>query len=518
MAFHLGKPILVMLGISATCAAVLWFRPAAPPRGELLLWVFAEAHARTYGGEPDQKAPSLLKSFQDKTGLRTDMQLIFDRALGVRLISMFMADMRGPTVPDVVEVEINSIGKFFRPPVREVGFLPLNAYLEKTGVREIDSLDQPGQEGWRARFRGDDQTYRHADGRWEQAPGEKADAWIDQITRSRFAPYTKDGVIFGIPHDVHPVALAYRHDLFLEAGIDLLKESGDATRPMTWPRFHELCLAFRQYWKANGKPTRYPIELKTMGTDNLVVMLLQRHMNLIDKTGRIQFNDPGFAETVAFYAQMVAGDRQIGTAPGAGDAAIAQDLNDGNICAFMTADWRVRYLKDFAYVDRNTGRKALEGKLRFIPLPVFEPGKDARTGTWGGTMIGIVRNTPRPDDAWKLIEHLYLSDEGFEARIRETNILPPVVAQWDDPRFDRPDPFFGGQMVDQLYVELARELPDRYVQPASRTALAALNGVLYKAVGHVRARGESGLLEACRGWLKDAAVDLDERIKWGTFE
>ena len=133
-------------------------------------------------------------------------------------------------------------------------------------------------------------------------------------------------------------------------------------------------------------------------------------------------------------------------------------------------------------------------------------------------MMGITRACPRPDEAWKLIEHIYLSDEGFETRIRQTYILPPVISQWDDPRFDRADPFFGGQKVDRLYIELAQELPERYVSPATRAASGVLTDVLFRAIAHVEERGGVGLEEACAGWLGDAAAELEKRIRWGKFE
>ena len=133
-------------------------------------------------------------------------------------------------------------------------------------------------------------------------------------------------------------------------------------------------------------------------------------------------------------------------------------------------------------------------------------------------MIGITKACPRPNDEWKLIEHLYLSEEGFEARIRETNILPPVISQWDDERFNREDPFFGGQKVDQLYIELAHEIPERYVTPATKAASGALTEVLLRAIDHVNTRGTAGLEEACAKWLKQAADELDRTIRWGEFE
>ena len=101
--------------------------------------------------------------------------------------------------PDLVEVEINRIGKFFRPPVEEVGFLPLNDLLKRDGL-------------------------------------------YDQIVESRYAPWSKQGVIFGIPNDLHPCTITYRDDLFREAGVDLAAAK-------TWPQFQEACLKFQAYWQ-----------------------------------------------------------------------------------------------------------------------------------------------------------------------------------------------------------------------------------------------------------------------------
>ena len=102
-------------------------------------------------------------------------------------------------------------------------------------------------------------------------------------------------------------------------------------------------------------------------------------------------------------------------------------------------------------------------------MPIFEPG-DAPTSTWGGTMIGIPRNCEKPKASWKLIEFLYFSDAGIAARRKYSTILPPVITAWDDPIYQRGDPYFGGQQVDQLFIELAKELPARYVTPATSTA------------------------------------------------
>lgn len=518
MAFHLGKPIFVMLVVAATCGIVILLRPRAGARADLVVWVFSDPHRATYAGPSPAGGPSLVDDFRQRTGASVDVQLLFGRAQNVRLVSMFMAAMRGPTVPDLVEVEIGQVGKFFRPPIDDVGFLPLNKFLEQSGAREIPSIESPGRQGWNARLTTDGAIYSHDGARWALNPNRtNPDMWIDRILPTRFTPWTKKGVIFGVPHDVHPVGIAYRHDLFLDAGIDLLAESSAPGRPLTWARFQDLCLQFKRHWAAKGHRDRHPVELHAGNADDLLMILLQRGLNPIDASDRILMTDPKFAQTVAFYAQLVAGQRRIGAESGSTEAAIAQDLNNGNIAAFMTPDWRVQYIKDRTAVDPRTGRKTLEGAMRLIPLPVFEPG-DAPTASWGGTMIAIPRACPRPELAWKLIEQFYLSPPGLEARIAQTKILPPVMEQWDHPAYDHGDPFFGGQKIDRIFIELARQVPPRYVTPASNVASGELVYVLYRAIDHVKRHGNAGLEEACRAWLKDASADLARRIARGTFE
>ena len=131
---------------------------------------------------------------------------------------------------------------------------------------------------------------------------------------------------------------------------------------------------------------------------------------------------------------------------------IGDDIVAGNLCAFLTPDWRIATPKKDA--------PAVSGLMRMMPLPRFA-ATDAPTSTAGGTMLGITRHSERKDDAWKLIEFLYFSDSGLQARQQTSNILPPVISQWDDPTYHREDPYFGGQKVDELYIQLARQTPAR---------------------------------------------------------
>ena len=494
MAFRLGKPILAMLAIAFVCGVVIALRPAPMP-AELEFWVFADAHAATYR--------ALQGEFERSVGKSLHVDHVTNLALNMRLTALLMSGDSGQTPPDAVEIEIASIGRYFRAPADEVGFLPLNERLETSGLREIRSVSDSGQRGWNARLVADGLIYTHDGTRWVRNPSRtRPDAWIDRIVRSRFAPWSKGGVIFGVPHDVHPLTISYRHDLFSEAGVDL-----ESAR--TWPEFHEKCLAFQNYWRSRGYRNRHAMELPLAAADNVIVMLLQRHINVVDNFDRIHVADPKVAETIAFYARLVAGDRKIGAESSGGPGVWAGDIIAGNTCAFVTPDWKTNDLRAYA--------PSMAGKLRMMPLPVFEPS-DARTSTWGGTMAGIPRRCKDPDAAWKLIEFMYFSDRGLEMRRAQGNILPPLTEEYAKPGYHQPDPFFGGQKVDELYAELALEIPERYVSPLTVAAQVAVGLVLGRAVDYVRERGPAGLEAACQKWCDEADRELRRRMQHGRWQ
>jgi arabinosaccharide transport system substrate-binding protein len=451
MSFHLGKPILVMLVLSVLTGMLVAFRPAQR-RAEVTLWVFADIHGKTYG--------PLIEQFEKDHHCTVNMNLITSRAQVVRLGSLFMSNPTSEEIPDLVEVEISQAGQYFRPPVREIGFEPLEPRLRASG-------------------------------------------WFDQIVKQRLSPWTKEGVIFGAPHDVHPTTLTYRADLFEEAGVDL-------EAPKTWAEFQEACLKFKAYWRGKGYAYRHPIELNQSTTEHLLPMLLQRGVNLIDDYNRVRLNDPKVAETIAFYAQLVVGPRNV-AGQFIGQTGIStRDMMEGNICALMTPDWRVTQVKNYA--------PGLAGKLRMRPLPVFEAG-DSATTTMGGTMMGLTRASRNKDLAFALMEYLYFDPKTLPDRRRMMDILPPVVSSWDDPFYHRADPFYGGQKTGELFTELAARIPARYSSPASKLAADELAVVLNKALDYVRERGSAdGLVPLCQTWLNESAADVQKRIDQWDFD
>jgi ABC-type glycerol-3-phosphate transport system substrate-binding protein len=449
MKFTLGRPIFALLVAASAAGLVILGRPPAP-RANLVIWSFAEDRAGA------QQA-SLLEQFRARTGLTTNISVMGQAAENIRLASAFMSGNSGPSVPDLCEIEINSIGQFLRPPVDDVGLLPLNDFLHQSG-------------------------------------------WDHRIIASRFAPWSKidprtgHQIIYGIPQDVHPVTLTYRKDLFDEAGID-------PRQAATWSQFQELGLKFQAYWANHARPSRRAIALSNNSSDELVELLLQRHINLIDSSNELHFTDPKLPQTLVFYAQMIAGPRAIAAEPSPG-VEWTEDFDRGDICAICTPDWKADNLREFT--------PDLADKVAMMPLPRFDPG-DAPTSTLGGTMIGICRTCPNPQRAWQLLEFLFLSPEAHHAAIAAgDDVLPAIPEYWSDPAYHTPD--------GDLYVKLAPEIPERVVTPFTYQAELALAVVLHRAMEYLGAHGPDGLSDACAAWLAEAQDDIRRRIDFGNTE
>lgn len=492
MSFTPGRPLLVLLVLALGSGLLVALRPA-PPRATLNYWIFAEAHRH--------ELTPILNDFVRERGITYHLDLVAGHALGSRLEALFLSQARGPQVPDLVHLEIHQVGRFFRPPVDGMGMLDLTPYFETRGERRITSAQDTGKAGWTARHT-DGRIFVHDGMTWQPDPTRtRADTWKDRILASRFAPWMKDGRIMGAPQDVHPMTITFRDDLFRAAGVDL-------ATCKSWREFHQACLTMQAYWQAKGVRTRHAMELFEAGCDLVQLMLLQRGVNLVEADGSVRLADPLVADTLAIYAPMVAGSEQIGADAG---LAIAAELDAGTICACFTPDWRIFYLRNHApaVVDHTP---SMSGNLRMMPLPRFAE-TDAPTSTWGGTCVIIPRTCPDPALAFATIERCFYSREAADVRLRLGSMLPPLPELWDHPLLHQGDPLFGGQRINEMFIELAAHLPPRVMTPATSLAMDALAQVQAKAVTHVRTRGTDGLLAACQEWLSAAEVDLKRRIE-----
>ena len=449
-----------MLVIAVLAGAVIWSRPAPPaPAGQV--WTFAQTHADVYRS----LAPGLEKQLEGNLAVR----LIPNNALNVRLVSLLMADRSGDDLPDVVEIRQDAIGRYLGSPADQVGLLPLNAFLDRAAA------DGPARR---------------------------------RLIERRLLPYTKEGQVFGIPHDVHPVALSYRADLFAEAGVDLESPTPGLDH-VSWPDFQQRCLTFQAYWRAHGLSDRWALDLFSANADLLVALLLQRGVNLIDTNDRVRLTDPIVADALTFYAGLVAGPMRISVdSVSSGRNVWAKDLDAGVVCAVITPDWRI--------ADLQSAAPGLAGKWRMTRLPKFSPG-DAPTTTWGGTMIAVPRRCRDPEKSWRIIEALYLSDAAMAAQTQALGILPAArtFGHATSAAINERDRYYANRPPLGILADLADEIPAQILTPDTAYATAALGYTLSQAVSAVRDTGSAddpALRLKVVDWLTERQHDIERQI------
>lgn len=418
--------ILVLALLSGAARFVLSLRRQTD-QPDLVMAIFAPNHEEAYR--------EVLPEFERQHGVTVQLQLVSQRALQSRLQSALLT---GADVPDLVELLEGSIGYFARGPLEDVGFIDLTDRLHSEGL-------------------------------------------YDAMVESRYSLWASRGRIFALPHDVHPVTLAYRRDLIEELGIDV-----DALQ--TWDDFVAMGQKVVADLTGDGHIDRYALDTPLNSTAVIQMLLLQRGGQIFDEQGNVVFDSELTADTIAWYVRQTIGPDRIGYEAGWGQSLV-KAMNDGLVLFFFCPDWRTKAFEmDMPH---------LHGKLGLMPLPAWEPG-GRRTSSWGGTGLAITKSSKNPELAWELAKFLYLDTAELGKRFRSMNIVPPLKAAWDLPAFDEQRPFFGGQPIGRLFADLAPQTPPTYISPYSGLASVKMTDVYLDAIDHYRTHGEVGLKEQIR--------------------
>ena len=161
-----GGWIICAVAVATSLTLLLW---PIPNKEGLKFWIFAKSHQRMY-----TPMTAVWNTAQPQEH-RVHLLLLSGGALQRRLLSGFLA---GTPLPSLVEAYALIVAQAFKGPLEDVGFVDLTDLLHQEGI-------------------------------------------YAQINTPSFGPWTSRGRIFGLPHDVHPVLLAYRADIVEAAGIDV---------------------------------------------------------------------------------------------------------------------------------------------------------------------------------------------------------------------------------------------------------------------------------------------------------
>lgn len=448
MEFPYGKApfIILLLSVLSGIGLIATERSGEGERPDLTFLVFADSHFRAY-----QK---IIPEFEALHNVKVQIQQVQIQNLQGRLSAALLS---GAHVPDMVEIITGSIGFFTKGPLEDVGFVDLTDRIRAEG------LDK-------------------------------------RIVSSRFSLWSSRGRIFGLPHDVHPVLLAYNRAIIEDLGIDV-----DAIE--TWDDFARIGREITADFDGDGTIDRFAVDMFADGGDILDLLMRQRGANLFDAEGNLTMYDPRIVETIIWYVKQSRGPDRISFPAGWGQG-LAKTMLDNFVAFYFVPDWRTKN------IELETPK--MKGRLGLMPLPAWEEG-GPRTSTWGGTGLCITKACENPDLAWEFAKFLYFHPTGLARNFHATGVWPPIKDVWDMPELREPSEFYDGEVLGELFAELAPETPPTYMTPYFGDALWKLNETFISGCEYFEKHGEEGLRDHVDQTLKKKAAAVQKLINFNYF-
>jgi len=260
--------------------------------------------------------------------------------------------------------------------------------------------------------------------------------------RDKFAAWTLDqasagGKLLGMPWDSGPIATLYRQDLFDQYKINV---------PATWDEFAEQAIKLHQ---ASSETYLTDATFSDGGwTTSLLWQAGWRPFKVDGANISIAVND-SVAKKFAAYWQKLIDAKAVEAKPGFVTEWYT-GLDKGRYATWLTAAWGPVFLTGFA--------KSSSGKWRAAPIPQWEAGKKV-SANWGGSTLAVLATSQHPKEAAELAIWLTTAKEATSLYTTQQFLFPVLKDLLNSPTFaDRPFEFYGGQAVNQVFVQSANSV------------------------------------------------------------
>ncbi|MEW1722336.1 extracellular solute-binding protein [Streptomyces sp. NPDC093109] len=267
------------------------------------------------------------------------------------------------------------------------------------------------------------------------------DQYLDWKWKSGFSP---SGRMIGFPLDAGPTALYYRRDLFGKAGLPTEPQDvADATA--TWEQYIATGRTLKA--KAPGNPRM----VSNIGRLFRVAML-QNTRQFVDADNRFIGDQPHVKKVWDMAVEVFREGLSANVKDGTPDYNAA--IGGGRIATQCTAVWAIFGLKEAA--------PRTSGSWRLTTMP-------GGPANYGGSYVSITRYCRDPEGAFAFLKWL-LGPENQLKSYEEMTLFPTTPAAYDKPEMRQPDPFFGGQIPNDVFGPAARKSPVVFFSPYEESA------------------------------------------------
>ena len=248
-----------------------------------------------------------------------------------------------------------------------------------------------------------------------------------QNFKARWVPYAvqqatnRKGAVVAAPTDIGPGTLLYRSDVLAKAGVS----ETDLTR--SWESYvatgAKIKVATGAYLMAHARDMK----------DIVIRTGIQPGEGLyFDNQSKVLVNSPRFVRAFELARQVRSG--KLDARVGAWSNEWSEGFKRGTIATQMTGAWLAGHMNNWLAPDTK-------GKWRAAQLP------EGAFAAYGGTFFAIPRGTPSEHKllAWQFIQLMTLDRDVQLSAFKSQDAFPALLETYDDPFFEQPIEFLGGQ-------------------------------------------------------------------------
>ena len=258
---------------------------------------------------------------------------------------------------------------------------------------------------------------------------------MDQLYPIMLKYDEKDGKIYAMPGLFRPLVFYYRRDVMQEAGLSDQPEDVEAAAA-TWDSFLEMCKTIKD---KTGR--------SCLGNDAYSLyerVLWQQGQGYTDKDGKVSVDSPENIATLEELGKFWKSGYIIQSP----DDEKVFDKNPP-ISGFLGGSADSTRIKD-----SNTS--GLWGVARMPAMAAGQAVPPSNRGEVISPFLRLVKRRKPPGNSsstcmgGRTVRHAYLM-------LR--SLTPGLIIDENDPLVTAPDPFFGGQAVNSVYLDVAKDIP-----------------------------------------------------------
>ncbi|MCV2358672.1 extracellular solute-binding protein [Paucibacter sp. TC2R-5] len=258
--------------------------------------------------------------------------------------------------------------------------------------------------------------------------------------KSRFVPYAyqqasnRRGEVVAVPTDIGPGTLLYRKDVLAKAGVS------EAELTQSWDSYVAAGIKIKA--SSGGFLLAHARDIKNI----LIRTGIQPGEGLyFDNQSRVLVASPRFVR--AFELAREVRQHKLDARVLAWSADWTEGFKRGSIATQLTGAWLAGHLN--TWLAPNTA-----GLWRAAQLP------EGAFAAYGGTFFALPRKADPANKAlaWDLIQFLTLNREIQLRAFKAQDAFPALLEAHDDPFFEQPIAFLGGQTARMGWRDAARRI------------------------------------------------------------